>query len=208
MTTVLLVSICIVFNPINLDTFPSPAKLSDIALISHDLEKYRLELTNARDILKKYASMNTLDKRTLISKWYLKNQREEAVFRAKSYSGSLFGRIQPLTDRMTEVDLAKIDALLMVDNEQPIFHSPGWLRNVYHVSQKTTFSISENISGYSAAFSQSTGTRIEPPTASFERFSMPEGDIARQWILSDFDSKCYFPMSTEKMRSKVESLFK
>ncbi len=194
--------------PFELDELPSPSFVAQSVGVHRSIAEYKSLLSHSKTVLSKLARYSTNQRSALICSWWRKNSkfhRELQVKHNHRHDG-IFCDIES-SRGMSQVDMNKLDLIFVINGQKPLFHTEGWLRKVYSVTQD--FPKPFVIPDYPEVpwvLGGSKGGVLEPSDSSFEPFFMSESKATSKWIESKMIGKPPAAMTVGRMYRKIDRM--
>lgn len=191
-------------NKFDLLSLPSPAFIEDAVLRRASLSEYNKLLEKSSMQLSLYKQLSFDQKKHAILSWYKTTKADRLRIADSLPRATYLDRKYQLSQAMGNIDLTKLDLLLLFDGKPPQFHTKRWLCEIYNLNlSKNNIDISKNASQFPNIIVQNGSPFIEPGFSCFESFMRVESEIINRWVNNNFDSKYFREMTVQRMIKKT-----
>lgn len=191
--------------PLTISELPSPTVIVDSIVLGHQAT-YGRDLKRTSTFISKYLALPKKDRCKLITNWVQESAVERKETRKNLDISGKNDRDILIAEDKANLDLVKLDILLIAENRTPIFHTRFWLECVYQTSDQdeATFVIPERITRLPSMFTSFSGRIKEPAKPSFDPFYDEESAMVESWVKSGLDCRLLKPMTVDKMTKKLK----
>ena len=188
-----------------LNDLPAPSTIAQSVMRHNSEAEYRALITKSKSIAASIHVTSLAELQSAIKSWCDHGKAAHRELRKKfAKAGDPTFRTIEIDTKMSQFDLTKLDFLLALKSQPPIFHTKLWLSRVYSASfNKEGKIILADNPRYPHELAKHTGPDTDPPAASFETFLDSEYGQAVKWIDSGFKSKRPPEMTVERLAKKL-----